>query len=172
MDLRIVRQPVQSGRGRPRISGTILASPNEQMVIVRRAFSGAANEGNTGSQPVEVWVAVSHDRDRGYRLHVVRRAGGRHATWHLAPPDEWQTAVVRSALDACHARCSDPPRTIWDHRVILPDDPRWPKGRESLREWLTALLCERSNACDDNLWAIDAAIIAASPRIEVIIHAT
>lgn len=175
--LTVVRTP-PAGRGRPPIGGTVLATPDgARYVAVRCAYSLGEDAGSTGSPRVEVWVAFA---ESDFAPLVIRGSGRRGVPMEWSALEGWHEIgdirrdevldAIRWAthnphlVDALFGPQEDPPATIWDRRVVLPDDDRFPRSRYPLRPGLRELL-ERRNTCpDDEIAAIDAMILNLAPR--------
>jgi hypothetical protein len=169
MSLDVIHRPAPRG-GRPPIFGTVLRDGHGDIILVRNVYAFGANTGNTGSPRSEAWVALRAD---GYAPAVVRLSG---QWWHLCEPSDFgeiHGSALRESLRRCGYERSDVwpgnpspswPTTIWDRRIILPDDDRWPRGRDTLRQSLRTMLAARNECPDDQVWRIDAAILALSPK--------
>lgn len=160
--MRIVRVPAKSG-GRPRIYGTVLAGRRERIVLVRLAYSLAENAGNTKSRQVECWIGIGVDSGKP---RIVRRCGGK---WQRFSRDDagLRAADIDRAIAACRLTpklTSQPdwPWSIWDRRVILPDDRRFPAAAKGIGRLISSLLADRNNCTDDEVRIIDAQILAIS----------
>lgn len=172
------------GRGRPPLAGTVLAAPGgARYVVCRCAFSGGENVGGTGGPRVEVWVALASARTPTLpRFHplVVRGSGRRGSPLEWQAVEHWHEVgeirrheVVEAVGLALHEpefrgdMTPDPrrPSTIWDRRVLLPDDDRFPPGRPRwLVETLTGLLARRNSATEADGAVIDALVMNFAPR--------
>lgn len=158
------------GRGRPRIVGTVVRDESGEMILVRRIYSLGENAGNTGSPRSESWVAMRRD---GLAPVIVRGAPGRwHIAGHLDFGEIWVSELAASLI-ACGYTIADVwpgsqsptwPVSVWDRRIVLPDDDRWPKEAKSLAKYIKDLLRDRNECPDAEVWRIDARIIAASPK--------
>lgn len=176
----ITNTPSKASTGRPKISGTVLSDDGGRMCLVKCLFSGGENVGNTGSPRVEIWVALRE----GWLAPVVVRgwkAGKREMMWdvmrgrhelsadNLAALAKWLGKIGYAATDVWPPngqRASAPtwPLSLWERRVILPDDRRWPKTQKSRAKTINKMLAERNECDPDYVWAIDAQILALSLR--------
>lgn len=176
--LTVVCVPTRPGTGRPRVSGTVLATPDgARYVAVRCAFSSGEDTGSTGSPRVEVWVALA---EANYAPLVVRGSGWRGVPMEWAAIEAWheigeirQPDVLDALRRATHSTSvvdvlfgpqDDPPTTIWDRRVILPDDARFPRSKYPLRGRLRELLARRNFCSDEEVASIDCEIMNLAPR--------
>lgn len=164
--------------GRPPIFGTVLAAPDgTRYVVVRCAYSLGEDAANTGSPRVEVWVAFA---ETDFAPSVVRGSGRRGAPLEWAAVEGWhEIGDVRreEVLDAIRWATHTPslvdvllgpieptPTTIWDRRVVLPDDERYPRSKYPLRAGLLELMDRRNTCAADEVPAIDAMILNLAPR--------
>lgn len=165
-----VRTPPPPKKGRPPVGGTVLATPDgARYVLVRCAFAEGENAGATGSPRVELWVAFA---EADFAPLVVRGSGWRGVPMEWAAVEGWhEIGEVRrdDVLDALRLAThgppeDDPPTTIWDRRVLLPDDDRFPRSKYRLRDELRGLLERRNNCPDDEVAAIDCMVLNLAPR--------
>jgi hypothetical protein len=57
------------------------------------------------------------------------------------------------------------PTTIWDRRVILPDDSRFPSvKRATVGKAVAEALASRNRCPEDEVWRVDAFILGLSPK--------
>lgn len=176
MSLQVLRTP-PSGRGRPTIAGTILWDGATQMVCVRRCLSLPRDCGGTGSPRCEVWIAL---RENDFAPIVVR--GGTtdaRLDWSriFSKADCGLRLIdVEKSLARCGYKADDLwraprvdgstwPVSIWDRRIVLPDDSRFPKNKkQTIGLAIEKMMLDR-NACDDNnVWHLDARIMALAPK--------
>lgn len=182
--LTTIRTP-PPGKGRPPIGGTVLAAPDgSRYVAVRCAYSCGLDTAGTGSPRAEVWVALAEDGPDRFAPILVRGASRGGAPLEWAAFEGWgeidgirREQVIDALRLATHDRSAAgpvvgpgpddwPPTTILDRRVILPDDPRWPKGRDALRAGVRALIARRNECPDEEVGAIDCMIMNLCPRAD------
>lgn len=171
-----------SGRGRPKVAGTVLARPSgEELVLVRQVFAGGEDTGGTGCPAVAVWIAFTAPGERGYSPVLVRRASfGLAVDWPWSELACHEVAAMEAIHDVagCLRLCGRTvadllpttlphwPTMIWDRRVILPDDRRYPaEKKKPLGEVITAMLRDRQTCLDAHVWRIDGQILAICPRV-------
>lgn len=164
-----------AGKGRQRISGTVVASGDEQYCLVKRLASHA--EGVNGSPRVEIWIGLSEsamapkifrrgwfswDADSEWEMTIATDHGA-----FVLPEIEAVLATIGYQLSDVWPGnpCPDWPTMIWDCRVILPDDPRWSLPPTNQRTEGIRQLIRRRNICpDEEVWQIDALILAIAIR--------
>lgn len=179
-NLAICRTP-PAGKGRPPIVGTVLRDGLGEMCLVRRIWSHAENAGNTGGPRTECWIALRNGDSRAvdppFRPAIVL---GRPGDWRAGTladvPPIWATELTEALLATGDYRpwdlepgdhVPDWPATIWDRRVILPDDGRYPAEKASVAPSIRSLLDQRKGCPDDQVWAIDAQILNLAPHIKI-----
>jgi hypothetical protein len=123
-----------------------------------------------------VWAALS---ETGFFPSLVRRTdvGDGDPTWERYDGwDEVGTVRRNDVFDALYLATRFPrkgplpdatfewPTSIYDRRVVLPDDPRFKKARNVHGDKIAGLLARRNTCPDDEVAAIDATILNLSPR--------
>jgi hypothetical protein len=167
----VVRAPPKAA-GRPKIAGTVLRDEAGDLCLVRRIWSHAEGAGGTGSPRSEGWVAL---RAESFRPAI---AAGRPGQWRTVGLCDVPADLASELADALALAGDyrvwhlvgrgepgvDWPVTIWDRRVVLPDDDRWPRYKDSLVPAIDELLAKRNTCPDDEVWACDSQILNLAPR--------